>query len=183
MKATALVVLAACALAGCTQFTLAKAERQPVGAYSVHPRIAWNKMSDSHAELWTLDGPSLQAVRFYQPLQPGDQLIRGVKQERMPKWRTGMTPNEIMEFVAESLVIAGANGVETANLAPANLGSAQGLRFDVSYITVDGATMRGFVVAAPVKDALALVIYTGHEEHYFERTKPEAEALIQSIAM
>lgn len=184
MNRFAILAAAALALAGCTSYTLAKAERQPVGRYSVHPQAAWNKVRENTVELWTVDGPALQAVRFYDPLKPGQTLIPTAKdQERMPKWRTGMTPDDVMEFVAQSFVVAGANGVETANLAPAKLGAAPGLRFDFQYITLDGVKMKAFVVAAPVQDDLAVVIYSGHEEHYFTRYKPAAEALIASLAL
>lgn len=179
-----LLLVAALAIGGCTSYTLAKAERQAVGRYSVQPQIAWNKVRENNVEVWTLDGPVLQAVRFYDPLKPGDTLIRTAKdQERMPKWRAEMTPDDVMEFVAQSLVVAGASAVETANLAPAQLGSAPGLRFDLQFATTDGVTMKGFVVAAPINDELALVIYTGHEEHYYARYRPAAEALIASLAL
>ena len=184
MKRTAILAAAALALAGCTSYTLAKAERQTVGLYSVQPHAAWNKMREGGVEMWTMDGPALQAVRFYDPLKPGQTLIPSAKnQERMPQWRAGMTPDDIMEFIAQSYVVAGANGVETANLAPAKLGSMPGLRFDFQYITLDGIRMKAFVVAAPVKDDLAVVVYSGHEEHYFAHSKPAAEALISSLAL
>ncbi len=73
--ATIAVLLAT--LAACAQYSLVEAKKQKIGsAYTVEAQIAWNKHSEGKVELWTVDGPALEAVRFFKGLSAGDTLFQ-----------------------------------------------------------------------------------------------------------
>jgi hypothetical protein len=58
-------------LSACAHYTLVEpAQRDMGGGYSVEPQIAWNRSVQGKIEIWTIDGPALAAVHFFNTLRP-----------------------------------------------------------------------------------------------------------------
>lgn len=183
-KATGLLLCLA--LIGCAQYSLVPAKRTSIGdLYSVDPQIAWNKSTSGGVELWTVDGPSLEALHFISEVEDGKPLfdIPRAKEEELPVFRAGMGPSEIVELVVDSLARAGANKVEPLNARPAKFGNADGIRFELSFQSAEGLEEDGIVAGAVVNKKLYLILYTGARMHYFPAYKDQVERLIASVQM
>ena len=75
MKVKTSLLLLALLISGCAHYTLAPPERRPIGdLYSVESRMAWSRADEGGIEVWTIDGPLLEALRFVS-LKDGDTLI------------------------------------------------------------------------------------------------------------
>lgn len=195
-------------LLGCNHYYLANPGKHNIGdLYRVKTDIAWNRANEKGVEVWTVDGPMLQEIRFISDLSDGLPLIQTVPEQniKLPRFRSHMTPTEVQElFVgtakllnavmeAEHLVkgqvpyfalrSAGINAssIQTANLRPADFGTLPGFRFEVSFLSKEGLESDGLVVGTIHKKKLYLIIYTGTNEYYYPRYKDEVELIIASI--
>lgn len=183
MKRYAKLLILLAALGACAPITLVEPKRQTIAdTFSVDPQIAWSKMSSANVDLWTVDGHNLEALRFYKGLRDGEALF-DVKKEsiKLPTFATGMTPNEVMEFVVDSLSRAGASTVEGRNLRPSDFGSSPGFRFELSFLDADGLETDGMVCGTVIEKRLYMILYTGARIHYFPKYRDEVERIIQSI--
>ena len=182
MKRHIIVLLCLTFVTACTQYTLVDNKRQNIGgAYSVNPGIQWSKRVDGKVELWTIDGPVLQAIRFYQGLEDGDSLWDAQAEEKAPKFRSDMRANAIMELVVDSLSRLGAGQVDAENLRPMHFGSWPGFRFDLNYLTKDGLAKSGLVAGAVVEGKLYLILYDGTRSYYFPKYIGNVESILTSI--
>jgi hypothetical protein len=180
----AVVVLACLALIGCVKYTLVDADRHSIaGLYSVDPQIEWNKTTELGVELWTVNGPMLEALRFVSDVEDGDIIFDVGEEEELPKFRAHMTLSEIVEFVVDSMAVAGATHVEPINARPARFGDAEGIRFELSFQSSEGLEQDGIVVGAVIDEQLYLIMFTGVRVHYFPSYKDHVERLIASIEM
>lgn len=171
-------------LTGCATYSLVESRRTAIGdLYTVDPQIPWSSTQTGKMEVWTVDGPSLQAVRFVKGLEDGEALFGGKTEKKRPKFTKAMTATEIMEFVVDSVTALGAQRVEAANLRPQRFGNVQGFRFDLKFASQAGLEEEGLVVGALVKERLHLIIYSGVRAHHFPKHKNHVERMIESISM
>ena len=184
MARIAVLVAAAALIAACAQYTLVKPQRVSIGgAYTVEAQIFWSKVTEGKTEVWTVDGPLLQALRFVKGLEEGGKLFRGKNRDKMPPFNSKMTAIEIKEFFEGSLALLGAAQVKTTNFRPENFGNVSGFRFDLAYATGDGLENQGFVVGAVKDKKLYLIIYAGTRLYHYGKHKEDVERLIRSIRM
>ena len=204
MKKTVFFVSVATLLTACAGYSLVKAERRTVGDfYTVQPQIEWSSTSGDKLDMWTVDGPSLEALFFVNGLTDGDTLFRTSKDnKKQVTYREGMTPTGVLEFVVASLESAdraatlaavnagntmlredqmGAAMVEARNLRPTQFGDLPGFRFDLSFLSPEGLERDGLVVGTTSAAKLYLIIYLGARAHYFPKYKDQVEKLIASI--
>jgi hypothetical protein len=206
MKRKILIFILILTVAGCAHYTLIQPVRHPIGSlYTVKSQIAWSKAMEGKIELWTVDGPLLEAIRFINGLEDGDNilLIKG-KKSNLPHFRAHMTPSEVLEFFVGSVKsIAGgveaehlakgvvppgirsaginASTVQATNLRPARFGTLSGYRFDLSFRSKEGLERKGIVIGTIHEKCLYLIIYTGAKEYYYPKYKEEVERIISSI--
>ncbi|MGH7407464.1 MAG: hypothetical protein ACREKF_05580, partial [Candidatus Methylomirabilales bacterium] len=128
-----------------------------------------------------VDGPGLQAIRFVNGLAEGEALFDGGGKEKRPTFRKTMAATEFMEFVVDSLALAGLEKIQPTGLRPESFGGPQGFRFDMSFVTRQGLEGQGTVVGAVLKEKLYLIIYSGARAHYYPKYKEHVERIIQSI--
>ena len=125
-----MVVMVTLLFSACTSYTLVKPiPRRVDKAFVVDdPQIQWSRASRGKFEVWTVDGPSLQAVRFYKGLNDGETLlpVRGNKQ-KLPLYHKDMRANDIMEFFVDSLIAAERAGWREPNLTASRI-AAENLR-------------------------------------------------------
>jgi hypothetical protein len=195
-------------LSGCGHYTLVSSERQVIGeAYSVDSPILWSRTKQWDMEVWTVDGPSLDALRFINGIEDGDTLFPVRNKDEYPRFRARMTPNEVMEFFLASVkifsrsidteaIVRGvvppgliraalidAATVRPSGLRPARFGSAPGFRFDFSYLSTDGLERQGMVAGTIRGEKLHLIVYTGTSDHYFPKYQPAVEQILSSIQL
>ncbi len=169
-------------LAACTQYSLVEAKRVKIGdAYSVDPQIAWSKLQVGDFEIWTVDGANLESLQFHSGIEPGDTLYDRADDEDLPVFDTDMKPNQVMEFVVDSLARQGANDIQTSGLRPADFGQLRGYRFEFTFQTNDGLQMRGLALGTVIEDELHLMLYMGASTYYFEKYLDRVERIFASI--
>ena len=175
------VVLSAL-LSGCAAWALVEAERQSVaGHYTVAPQRTWSRLRQGNVELWTVDGPALQAIRFFDGLADGDELFPSPAAEKLPAYSSSMTPTEIEEFVVHSAQRAGAANVDASNLRPWRFGNREGFRFDLAFLDAGGLEINGLVAGVVDDGKLYLIMYTGARAHYYPRFVEQVERVLSSI--
>ncbi len=184
MARITVLIAAAALIAACAQYTLVKPERVSIGgAYTVESQIFWSKVTKGKTEIWTVDGPLLQELRFVKGLEEGGKLFRGKDRDKMPPFNSKMTAIEIKEFFEASLAFVNVPQVKTANLRPENFGNVPGFRFEFTFATQDGLEKQGFVVGAVKDEKLYLIVYNGARLHYYGKHKEDVERLIHSIRL
>ncbi len=179
-----LVGIAVLLLAGCAAWTLVDTQRQTVaGRYSVAPQIRWSRIKRDDVELWTVDGAALQAVRFFDPLDDGRALFSGSAEpdDKLPTFRSGMTPTEVQELVVHTVERSGGAKVRASGLRPWRFGGLPGFRFEIEFLSDSGLEMRATIAGAVDGERLLLVTYSGTRAHYYPRYLPAVEQLLQSI--
>ena len=171
-------------IAGCGAHNLVEAERVDMGGiYSVDPQITWNRLIRAGPETWTIDGPSLQAVRFINGIRSDKPLVRAGQEQRFPVFRMGMTESEIMEFILDSLFLLGFNNLEAHDLRPMEFGSHDGFRFEIRFLSRDGLEEEGLVAGAVIEQRLYLILYTGVRRHYYPKYLNHVEHILDSIEL
>lgn len=180
-----MLVLAALSLSACARYTLLEPQRHEVSSlYSVDPQIEWSRVKTGVIEEWTVDGPMLQAVRFFDGVKDRDPLIPGYGQKKkLPLFRAGMSATEVQEFIVDSMAALGYTGVRADNLRPFRFGTLPGFRFELEYLSADGLELEGIAAGTTTEGKLYLILYTGTRSHYFDKHKSDVERMLQSIQM
>lgn len=171
-------------LAGCGGGALVTPGPHEIGgSYRVTPRIEWSRASGGgNTELWTVNGPLLEYVRFYHDLEDGDALLPERRHGELPRYRSGMAPHEVMELITASYNRVGASRVQADGLSPAPFGHLEGFRFTLSYVTPSGLEYSALVAGAvDEQDHLQLVMYSGTRLHYYGTYLPEIEHMLGSL--
>lgn len=172
-------------LAACQSYTLVSADRVDIGgAFSVDPQVDWNKTKTLGIEMWTVDGPRLQKLHFAAGIGDGEPLydLPGKDQdETMPAFRTSLSLSELVEFVTTSMTRAGAGQVEPLNIRPTSVAGVDGVRFELSFLSLEGLEQDGIVLAWVMDEELSVIIYSGARRHYFPKYVDDVERMIQSI--
>jgi hypothetical protein len=169
-------------LSGCAAWTLVEGERRSVaGHYTVAPQISWSRLRQGNVEVWTVDGPALQAIRFFDGLADGDELFPSPAAEKLPAYSSSMTPTEIEEFVVHSAQRAGAARVDASNLRPWRFGGRDGFRFDLAFVDAGGLEMNGLVAGVVDGGKLYLIVYSGARAHYYPKYVQQVERVLGSI--
>jgi hypothetical protein len=88
-----------------------------------------------------------------------------------------------MELAADTLTALGNAQVEAHHLQPARFGSAQGFRFELTYVQRSGLEAQALVAGAVIRERLHLIWYSGSRAHYFPRYRDHVERLIQSVTL
>jgi hypothetical protein len=208
MKSMILLLIVLLFIGGCTQYTAVPAERRAIGSlYSVKSNVAWSQADEGGMQLWTIDGPLLEALRFV-TLNDGDTLFQtSDKEAKLPRFRAHMTPNEVVEFFVASLksvsggvdthqlskgmvqpaqIRAGsinAASIDVKNLRPADFGKVPGFRFDFSFLSKEGLERRGTAFGSIHAGKLLLMVYTGTKEYYFDKHKQDVETIFSSVEL
>ncbi|WP_091735638.1 hypothetical protein [Phenylobacterium immobile] len=174
------------ALAGCE--TIAEAPAGPFAmgdgkAVTLHR--AWSDVSilspqrQKKVRLLSIDGPALNLLYLAQGLAPGEGLLKPAsKAERVPVYRADMSPNELVEFVTDSLSALGYEKAQTSKLRPGRLVGADGLRMDIAAYTQDGLEISGLGQISEAGGKLYVALYLAPTEHYFAATLPDVDAML-----
>jgi hypothetical protein len=179
---------AALALASCATVTDAPAGSYAVGAdYSVTLTRQWSDISaimnarPKKVHLLSIDGPLLNRLYLTEGLSPGDFMVKPLAKDKpTPTYRADLSPNEVVEFVANSVSALDYQKVETSNLRPQAFAGGQALRFDIKAQSMDGLDISGSAVASETHGKLYVILYLAPTEHYYGDALPEVEKVMQS---
>ena len=174
-------------LSACATVTLIPAGAYAVGGQSVTLGRSWSDISiimwgrPKNVRLLSIDGPLLNRLYIADGLASGQFLVKPVKKERpTPTWKAGMSPNEQVEFIADSVAALDYQRVETSGLRPAKVGATDGLRFDIAAKTAEGLDISGIAQVVESGGKLYLILYLAPSEHYFGAQKAEVEGIMTS---
>ena len=184
MARPATLFILALLITACVRYSLVESEKVAIGdVYTVDAQIAWNRISEGKTEIWTVDGPLLQELRFIKGIDDGDALFRGGVGKKLPPFKSKMTAIEIKELFETSLAQIGVARMRTLNLRPESFGPVAGFRFEFTYARKDGLEKQGFALGAVIDEKLHMIIYSGTRLHYYPKRKDDVERLIRSIRM
>jgi len=175
------------ALAACATVTSAPAGPYAAGGHQVTLGRQWSDMSavipgrPKNVRILSIDGPLLNRLYIADGLRSGEFLVKPMAKERpTPVWRSGMSPNEQVEFIADSVAALDYQRVETSGLRPAKVGAVDGMRLDISAKTAEGLEISGLAQVVESGDRLYLILFLAPGEHYFAASKAEVEAIMAS---
>lgn len=156
---------------------------------AVTPPRQWNKISARlftdirDVEDWTQNGPYLDGISFVTGLKDGKALVyqRSRDDRQVPKFRSNMTPPEIVAMV-ESLfrVRGGAIDFTTTSLTPRPFLGVNGFQLDYEHLDSDEVRRKGRAVGAVVDGKLYMILYDAARSHYFNASLPDFEAIVAS---
>lgn len=186
-KLRAAVALAALvSLSACAGLKAVPAGPYASGGNQITVGRTWTDMgrlfdASKGVRLLSIDGPQLNRLFVIDGLKPGEFIIRPVtKEQPTPTWKTGLSPSEQVEFLADSLSAMQYYRVETGGLRPVKVGDRSGVRFDITAQTVDGLDVSGIAQLVEAGDRLYILLYLAPTEHYFNATKAEVEGIMAS---
>jgi len=187
------LALAALALSGCVpSYTLVRSDK-PVtvaGTIKVQPSVDWNKAPAGSSpllqgEVWTQNGPVLDAIIFLGGVKDGTAIVQQQKKEdrKVPVFQASMTPQDLVAMVESYYRIrAGATIFESENLKPTTFLGAKGLDFTYRYVGSDEVKRRGRTVIAIIDQKLYLMTLDG-AAYYFAAAQPQFESLVTSATL
>ena len=190
------LVLTGCETTGSSSrsFRLVEPQLQTVDdVISVEPGLMWNKVRLSRftgrIEVWTLDGPTLNAMMFFTGVPDGEPLFvrRGVNQssvERPPVFKSDMNPFEIQELLEATMARNFQTTIaDSRGLRPQLIDEGRGFRFDTSLIGRDEVERHGVFVGTIQNDKLYGAWFQGAKHHYFYRYLDEFDRIIESAQL
>ena len=182
------VVLCVALLAACATWTLVEGPRVEMGGvYTVMPAGTWNSRSEGDRVFWTVDGPGLQQLIFFNGIEGGDALFSEAffasasdKQKRH-RFKPSMDFFQIDELVSGTWAGLDWQRVETKKLRPAPFGPFEGFRLELSCLNPEGLDYRGLVAGAIVEERLYLMVYLATRFHFYDTSLAQVEAILRSI--
>ena len=179
-------------LAGCGGGPALIEAKRPVvlsGTLKLQPQIAWSRSRIGWTETWTVDGEALNRLEFIKGASAGDALVASDPRERedgrseLPTFDRDMTGLEVHDLYVETLSQRGYSRITTRNVEPWQIGSQPGFRFAFSHVAKDGLKREGLAVGFVDDGRLWLITYTAPAVHYFQKYKPQVEALFSSMTV
>ncbi len=180
-------------LAGCASSrTISPGEARKIfGDYEVQSQAKWARVGFRNVEVWTVDGPQLQQLRFYSEMEDGDSLFEIPVQtvlippsviEKQPKYHQKMLPHDIMEMVTATFMQWGAVDAVARRPQIASFGKRDGFRFEVAFYTGGGVQYRALVLGhINPENKLFLILYMGAEDVYYPKFLAEVENILKSV--
>jgi len=188
-------------ITACPHYTMVEPGKRDIGnSYRVQPQTAWSMSTLGKVEIWTVDGPTLEAVHFFKGIADGETLLPTIygrhqpdPKVKLPQFRKDMNPNEVMEFIVDSMTTSGLRSpigpnmkgvnIQPSYLRPFKFGNQPGYSFEFSYISDQGLEYKG-LAAGTIKDGkLYLICYTGTKEYYYFKYRQQVDDIISSIEM
>ncbi len=153
------------------------------------PQIDWSRSRSGGIETWTVDGEALNRLEFVKGASNGDALVATDPEDReggrseLPVFDRDMTGLEVHDLYVATLSQLGYSRIVTRDVEPWQLGGRPGFRFAFSHVAEDGLERDGLAVGFFDDGALWLITYTAPTVHYFQKYKPQVEALVSSMTL
>jgi hypothetical protein len=181
----AVSLLSACVAAPKGAPTLVRAdEHRMAGGLRVTLERSWTAMPSSSAtgrSYFTFDGSRLNQVHVLAGVSSGHGLVKPRNWgQKVPTFRSGMSSQEIVSLVAESVSFLGYQNVGVADLRPARLAGAAGVAFTFTAVQSTGLQYQGEAVAAETRGKLDVLLFMAPAQHYYAAYAPEVERIFAS---
>ncbi|MCL6619419.1 MAG: hypothetical protein K6T33_06475 [Thermomonas hydrothermalis] len=155
------------------------------GHLSIEAGMEWTRLGDPREQLWTIDGPLLNALHLIPTVREGDFIFLGQRQsKRRPDgafYHRGMRPDELRDLIADGMRAAGAVNVTTFNLRPARFGDREGFRFEMTLDSSSGLKYRAMVAGFEHEKGLALAMFYAPAEYYYPRDEAKVSAMLDTL--
>ncbi|MFC4273000.1 hypothetical protein GQF03_07400 [Sneathiella chungangensis] len=183
-----IILLLTLTIASCAPtFQLKKAGQGTMwDSYSVATSEDINELKAERSVMWTQDGPILERVEFWAPVANDNKLpliYAPGNDERAGKFRSDMTPEEIVELVRNGFSLTVSTPTFIGNLQPVPFGDLQGYMIDVNLSTKDGADFKGKLLFATMEGKLMVIFFAARETHYYEARLPYFNNIVHSIKL
>ncbi|MEE9347445.1 MAG: hypothetical protein V3U82_04570 [Robiginitomaculum sp.] len=185
----AMIAAIALSMGACASIQLAPAGAYQAGSYSVNLGSDWNAIpiktgKRKKASLLTKDGQLLNAVYLFSDLEAGDSLLRERRKENpVPKFDTDLSDLELVEFLVDSLVKAGAYaGVATQNVRPDSFNGEDAIRFELSGNTKAGLNVEGSALMSVIDEKLNIILFMAPSEYYASKDRADIDGIFNSVA-
>lgn len=195
MKHILIVLSAALALAGAAQareYDLLKASEPTRVANSylaVTPSIDWNQLGHkpgSNAEIWTLNGLTLDALTFYGGIKNDETMVKdALKKDRpLPHFMSTMLAPDVEQLFEENHRLANDTTIfHLDKMEPATFLKGDGFRFEYTYTAKDEVERKGLAMGAVRNGKLYLISFEAPRIYYFDNGKVAAEAIMASAVL
>ena len=191
MKRAFLLLCLTTVVSACASYSLVSPGKHEFDGLTIQTSQAWNRApgmvtpnSRSGSVVWTQDGLLLDRILIIPRVASGESLFKTKdKSMALPKFRSGMMPNEIEELTESSIVKLFGEAevvVDSSHLRPHRFGDHQGFMFDLEMEVSDGPDYGGVVGAFVADQYLNLIIYLAARPYYFDKHLDEATAIIRS---
>lgn len=183
-----LLLIAAALLAGCASVVKVEGDQVVNNRMNVKVDEAWNKMPYSHGpfETWTREGPSLDQLRFWAGIQPGQALAKeervasGQKAPRVPTYTSGMAADQLVNLF-ETMYSADGSLVKVVKTEAATFAGAPGWRFEFMITRKgDDLLLRGVGWVSVRNNELFAATFTAPQLAFFPKLAPKAESVVAS---
>jgi hypothetical protein len=180
------VLLIAVLLAGCAAVVKVEGDQVIKDKLAVKLPTAWNRIPHHNEpyELWTQDGVSLDQLRMWAAVKPGQALIRtphtpmGQKAPRVPTFTANMTPDQLVSLF-ETMYSADGSQVKITKVEPGRFAGEDGVRFEFGVIKKSNELqLKGTGWAAVRNNELFAATFTAPELSFYKRLLPRAEAVV-----
>lgn len=181
-----IALLVALVLAGCASVVKVEGQQLVNQKLAVNVPAAWNRIAAHQQpyELWTQDGVSLDQLRFWAGVQPGQTLIRvpstpmGQKAPRVPTFEANMSPDQLVSLF-EILFAADGSQVRITRVEPGEFAGERGIRFEFSVIKRStDLQLKGTGWAAVRDNQLYAATFTAPELAFYPRLLPKAQDVV-----
>lgn len=181
-----IALFVALVLAGCASVVKVEGQQLVNQKLAVNVPAAWNRIAAHQQpyELWTQDGVSLDQLRFWAGVQPGQTLIRvpstsmGQKAPRVPTFEANMSPDQLVSLF-EILFAADGSQVRITRVEPGEFAGERGIRFEFSVIKRStDLQLKGTGWAAVRDNQLYAATFTAPELAFYPRLLPKAQDVV-----
>ena len=182
--------LLALVLAGCAGVTKMHGEQVVNQRLVVKVDEAWNRIdlpgNQQPYEMWTQEGLSLDHLRFWAAVKPGQPLMAvlpgsvpmGQTAPRVPTFTQNMAADQLVSLF-EVLYAADGSLVTVTKIEPTQFAANRGLRFEFTVARKrDDLPLRGVGWIAVRNDELYAATFVAPRLTFFPRLLPKAESVV-----
>jgi hypothetical protein len=192
-----IALLLALLLAACTTISRMDGDQLVNERLTVHVSQAWNKISDPWEvppyDTWTQEGIPLDHLRIWGGIKPGQAIMVNypgysrdpdAKDPRVPRFRTGLTPEKLVSLFEEFYATAGT--VSITKMEPTVFAGQKGVRFEFTLARRrDDLNLLGVGWVAVRADAtfgeeLFAATFVAPRLSFYQRLLPMAEAVVKT---
>ncbi len=179
-------------VAGCASVVKVEGDQIVNNRLTVKLTEAWNKVgvpgSSQPFDVWTQEGLSLDHLRLWAAIKPGQTLINappgatsfGQKAARLPTFRAGM-PSEELVSLFELMYSVDGSIVNVTKVAPVGFAGEPGVRLDFTVLRKgDGVHLHGVGWVAVRNAELFAASFVAPRLSFFPRLLPKAESVVSS---
>ena len=150
---------------------------------------SWNQFNPAHptpSTLWTIDGITVDSLRFYAGLKDGEVIEPNTvhaKDARPLMFKSSMHPDEIVALY-QGLYSRDGSAFMLDKLEPAEFVGAKGFRFQYTVVRkLDDVKLSGIAWVAVREGQLYAMTYTAPRLAFFPRYAPRVEQIAKSARL